>query len=78
MPRELHYKYYKMAKCSDVPSYYKRFTTGNGENLPCVGCYQLPFLVTLLVVARFTILIHFEKSKVLLNNRCELYKTFGR
>ena len=54
MPRELQYKYYKMAKCSDVPSDYKRFTTGNGENLPCVGCYQLPFRVTLLVVTRYS------------------------
>ena len=26
-----------------VPSYYKRFKTRNGEILPCVGCYQLPF-----------------------------------
>ena len=36
-----------------VPSYYKRFNTGNGEILPCVGCCQLPFLVTLLVVTLY-------------------------
>ena len=29
------------------------FNTGNGEILPCVGCYQLPFWVTLLVVTRY-------------------------
>ena len=36
-----------------VTSYYKRFNTGNGEILPCVGCNQLPFRVTLLVVTRY-------------------------
>ena len=33
-----------------VPSNCNRFNTGNGEILPCVGCYQLPFWVTFLVV----------------------------
>ena len=37
---------------SDKPSYYERFNTGNGEILPCVGCYQLPFRLTLLVITR--------------------------
>ena len=35
-----------------IPSYYKRFSTGNGEILPCVGSDQLPFRVKLLVVTR--------------------------
>ena len=39
----------KFAYVTGVPSYYKRFNTGNGEILSCVGWYQLPFLVTLLV-----------------------------
>ena len=36
-----------------VPSYYKRLNTGKGDLLPCVGCYQLPFRVTLLVVTLY-------------------------
>ena len=31
-----------------VGNYYKRFNKGKGEILPCVGCHQLPFRVTLL------------------------------
>ena len=37
-----------------LPSYYKRFNTGKGEIQPCVGCDQLPFWVTLLILTRTT------------------------
>ena len=37
-----------------VLSYYKRFNTGNGDVLPCVGCNQLPFRVTVLIVTHNT------------------------
>ena len=30
-----------------LPSYYKGFNIGKGEILPCVGCDQLPFRVTI-------------------------------
>ena len=33
--------------CSFRCHLYKRFNSGNREILPCEGCYQLPFLVTL-------------------------------
>ena len=36
-----------------ILSYYKKFHTGNGEILPSVGCNQLPFWVTLLVVTQY-------------------------
>ena len=35
-----------------IPSYYKRFNTRKGKILPCAGCKQLPFRVTLFVVTR--------------------------
>ena len=39
-----------------VQSYYKRFNTGKGEIQPCIGCDQLPFQATLLVVTRYELL----------------------
>ena len=36
-----------MKQISALPSYYKRFNTGKGEILPCVGCNLLPFRLTL-------------------------------
>ena len=51
----LHFLWGKLSTRT-VPSYYKRFNTGKGEILPCVGCNQLPFRVTLSVVTMHTFL----------------------
>ena len=48
-----------------LPSYYKMINRRNSKILPCMGCYQLPFRLTLRVVTRYKTDLFVEEAKPL-------------